>query len=129
MGGAWAELCCKLAGMAQSASEGTLFARLFIIVIALGIIVLGIYPIRSDIREVAAKTKIFLRKNLPILTGERRENTDKRQPARVVASSEEPPQPRKPEGVILEEGARSRQKLDRLTTDDRKELSELVNGF
>ncbi len=102
--------------MAQSASEGTFLARLFIIITAIGIIVLGVYPIRGDIRKAANSAQHYVQRNLPILTGGG-------SGARVGSA----PEPRKPAGVVIEDSPRK--KVDRLTPEDRKELSELVNSF
>ncbi len=134
--------------MANSKSQspktgGTLGARLLIILFAAGLVVLGAYPIRRDIRGAAGKARSYFHEHFPILAGTDRggtESADSKAKARaslyrsdetgaLVIDTQDLPQPTRPKGITLDKKAGEKHELDRLSQTDKKELSDLVNGF
>ncbi len=122
----------------KAASEASIGARLVVILFALGIVVIGAYPIRKDVRDMVGSAKSYFNKNLPILSGNSRPADRAGDPSArarygedtsLLLDSEDLPAPVKPKGITVDKEAHQKPQLDKLTHDDRKQLSELVNGF
>jgi len=119
-----------------SGSGASFGARLIIILFALGIVVLGAYPIRRDIQSAADKARGYLNSHLPVLAGDPKSkdraslyNPDAGSNGGFVINTEDLPDPERPKGVTVDSKAKEREQLDRLSQKDKKELNELVNGF
>ena len=119
----------------SGASSGASFgARLLIILFALGIVVLGAYPIRRDIQGAAGKARAYLNDHMPDLAAytksKDRASLYRPEPSgSLVIDTEDLPAPERPKGITVDSKAKEREQLDRLSQKDKKELSELVNGF
>jgi hypothetical protein len=126
--------------MAKSAAEGTFASRILIMLFALAVVILGAYPIRQQLRRHANDIRALVRENLPELpaTGLSADSLSLNSASGESHSSstfslwgndEDAPPVKRPKNVVVEKNAATKQQLDRLSPDDRKQLSELVNSF
>ena len=105
-------------------------ARLLVILYALGIVILGAYPIRHDLRQMKdiAATVIprWLARHSPVSIESRPQNE-----RRLVLDPESPNRSSGP-GIAPDGLSRSEapsKHVDRLSDSDRKELENLVNSY
>ncbi|MFN8389266.1 MAG: hypothetical protein U0136_03145 [Bdellovibrionota bacterium] len=125
-------------GKAKAAPEVAFSSRLLIMLFALAIVVIGVYPIRKQIRHAVEGARRFVHSALPTLRsdswgggsigddasdGHRFSFTDDTQDG-----ASEPPV-RRPERVTVDRELHKKNQLDRITPNDRKQLSDLVNSF
>ncbi len=122
--------------MAQESAGPGFGARLLIIFFALGIVALGLHPIRRDIRGFAHDAQAFLKRTVPTLSslGEDSGLPPARRSSALNDSDQVPtinPAKRSgaPSGVEMDHEAEKKPQLDKLSPHDRKQLSDLVNGF
>ncbi len=119
--------------MAQESASLGFGTKLLIICFALGMVAIGLHPIRKDIRGAAREAQSFFQRNFPSL-GDFNSDTDFSSTRRASALEDTVDVPtivpgRKPAAVILEPEAAKKLPVDKLTQKDRKQLSDLVNGF
>ena len=119
--------------MAQTAKkEGSFMASLVIILLAAGVVAIGIFPMRGDLKRITRRAQLYLQENFNALSlkGEPGKGGPNSR-AMMLDSNEvlKDPAPRKPKGIEDLSKNPPKQPVDRLTPDDRKELNELVNSF
>ena len=125
----------------KSSDSPTSFAnRLLVILFALGMVVIGVQPIKGQLRKYVEDAKSFARTNLPILLDDANDpGADSRADRRALSPNtvspnpgtlgEETRRPELPKGIAIDEASHKRGQLDKLSKEDRKQLSELVNQF
>lgn len=124
-----------MAGTTSSETEGGLFARLLIILYALGLVAIGAQPIQ---KEYGSFTE-FLRQKSQAVAGqwrgsERRDEQKNSKPDQATLRTQTlPTESRKTPGVSREEGqsgaSTKNAPADNLTEKDRKALNQLINGL
>lgn len=105
---------------------------MLVIMLALGVVVVGLQPIRGDLRHFATEARRFARERLPLLFGDL--DGDEPSSTTATATSRRPlelgeREPKPPPGITIDRTPGKQQQLDKLSKEDRKQLSELVNGF
>ena len=121
--------------------------RVMVMLLALALVVFGIYPNRREIKQSVAGLREFVDKHLPY-DGSTRTPQSKSAEARGKPSDDplsfslwgsDPESPAKTETKddtkekaatpAVDPHMQSREQLDKLSTKDRKQLSDLVNSF
>ncbi len=112
--------------------EGLLGLRFLIVLFALGLVIIGVYPISAKVRQSITNVTRYVRKSLPEINlqglDERSDPANRRSMLWDSAAEEAPPK-KTPENVTVDRAAKVRPQLDRLSPNDRKQLSDLVNSF
>lgn len=116
--------------------DGTLGARFVVILFALAVVAIGLYPLRPQLSSYTRQLRSFTAKNFPVLMGakkgelerpdsETRENDSRNDIRAMFFGEPEAVVPQKPAHITVEKDAKQ---LDKLSKKDRKELTDLVNG-
>lgn len=129
-------------GQSKSSDSSSSFAsRLLVILFALGMVVIGVQPIKGQLRRYVDEARSFARTNFPMLIddtrGDRRARFSNQSGSQAQGAAagksgalgEETRRPELPKGIAIDETSHKRDQLDKLSKEDRKQLSELVNEF
>jgi hypothetical protein len=116
----------------KSEAEGSFAARFLIILLAAGIVAIGLNPMKGNLRRVTQSAKHFVEENLSFLSAKNKETENPNGSRAMMLDSNElltQPAPRKPKHIEDVSKNPPKQPVDRLTPNDRKELNDLVNSF
>lgn len=118
--------------MAESAKKGGSFIASFLIILfATGVVAIGLFPMRGDIKRMAKKARLYVEENFSALASNQRGERSSNSRAMMLDSQEilDEPAPRKPKRIEDVSKSPQKQSVDKLTPDDRKQLNDLVNSF